>query len=83
MARAKILKRDVDLILDCVNRNLPQQSDSIRREFKADYAHQYGGWMICYYDGSAKATYPFSQYRIPHAEAYKYFQGILFALKSL
>lgn len=83
MARVKILKRDVELILDSVNRNIPQKSKTIIKGFKADYEPQYGGWIICYYDGSARATYPFSQYRIPHAEAYKFFQGILFSLKSL
>ena len=79
----RINKKDVELILDSVNRNIPQQSKTIIKEFKAEYASHYGGWMICYYDGSCRAKCPFGLYRISHAEAYRYFEGILFALKSL
>ena len=78
-----INKHDVESILDSVNRNLPQISRTIRREFKADYAAQYGDWMIYYYDGSARARCPFRSFRVTHKEAYRFFEGILFSLKSL
>lgn len=78
-----ISRKDVESILDSVNKNIPQKSKTIFKEFKADYASQYGGWMIYYYDGSARARCPFSQFRISHAEAYRFFQGILFSIKSL
>ncbi len=78
-----INRHDVELIIDSVNHNPPQTSKTIRKEFKADYAAQYGGWMIYYYDGSARARCPFSNFRIPHREAYRFFQGILFGMNSL
>ena len=77
-----INRHDVESILDSVNRNLPQVSRTIRREFKADYAAQYGGWMIYYYDDSARARCPLGNLRVTHKEAYRFFEGILFSFKS-
>ena len=78
-----INRNDVESILDLVNRNLPQRSKTIKTEFKIDYAAQYGGWMIYYYDGSARARCPLGNFRVTHKEAYRFFEGILFSLKSL
>lgn len=78
-----INKHDVESIFDSVNRNLPQRSKTLKMEFKIDYAAQYGGWMIVYYDDSAKVRYPLGNFRVTHKEAYRFFEGILFSLKSL
>jgi len=78
-----INRHDVESILDSVNRNLLQRSKTIKTEFRIDYAAQYGGWMIYYYDGSARARCPLGNLRVTHKEAYRFFEGILFSLKSL
>ena len=78
-----INRHDVESIFGSVNRNLPQVSKTVKREFKIDYAAQYGGWMIYYYDDNARARCPFGDFRVTHKEAYRFFEGILFSLKNL
>jgi len=51
-------KHDVEDIIQRVNRKLPQVSKTVKREFKADYVPQYGGWLVYYYNENGRATAP-------------------------
>ena len=76
-------KHDVEDIIQRVNRKLPQVSKTVKREFKADYIPQYGGWLVYYYNDTSHATAPIGHTRISHKEAYKFFEGIEFSLDRL
>ena len=76
-------KQDVEDIIQRVNRKLPQASETNKREFKADYISQYGGWLIYYYNDVNRATAPAGYARISHKEAYRFFEGIEFSLDRL
>ena len=76
-------KQDVEDIVQRVNKKLPQVSKTTKREFKADYVSQYGGWLIYYYNEANRATAPAGHARISHKEAYRFFEGIEFSLNRL
>lgn len=76
-------KQDVENIVQRVNEKLPQVSETTKREFKADYISQYGGWLIYYYDDTSRATAPIGHARVSHKEAYRFFEGIEFGLDRL
>lgn len=78
----QIAKQDVENAIERINRLLPQVSKTNKRAFKGDYASQYGGWLIHYYNEKGQATAPFGQYRISHKEAYRFFDGIEFSLNK-
>lgn len=76
-------KQDVEDIIQRVNRKLPQVSETNKREFKADYISQYGGWLVYYYNDINRATAPIGHARVPHKEAYRFFEGVEFSLDRL
>lgn len=78
----QIARQDVMDAIESINRLLPQVSETNKRSFKGDYASQYGGWLIYYYDENGRATAPLGHYQVSHKEAYKFFEGIEFSLNK-
>ena len=78
-----IAHTDVKCIIERVNAKLPQPSKTTKREFKADYARQYGGQLIYFYDQNGKGTAPMGNYRVSTKEAYRFFEGIEYSLSRL
>lgn len=76
----QIAKQDVENAIERINRRIPQVSKTNKRSFKGDYALQYGGWLIYYYNERGQAMAPLRQYRVSHKEAYRFFEGIEFSL---
>ena len=78
----QITKAEVVDAIERINRRLPQVSETTKREFRADYIPQYGGWLVYYYDENGRHIAPLGQYRVSHKEAYKFFEGIEFSLNK-
>lgn len=76
-------KQDVEDIIQRINRKLPQVSGTTKREFKADYISQYGGWLVYYYNDTGRATAPIGHSRVSHKEIYRFFEGVEFSLDRL
>lgn len=78
---ARITKTDVESMLSSVNQNIPQKPKAAKREIKADYMPQYGGWLFRYYDETYR-SHAISNLRFTNAEAYRLLEGILFNLTT-
>lgn len=79
---ARRTKKDIECLIRSVNGIIPQVSKACKRELKGDYAANYGGWLIYYYDENCKAHNVHGHFRIPHREAYRLLEGIMFSLNS-
>lgn len=78
---ARMLKEDVERMLRIVNEAIPQKSKTTKRETQANYAPQYGGWLLVYFDENCKA-HTISQLRMSTSEAYKFLEGMLYSINA-
>lgn len=72
-------KRDVEGLVNTINKILAQTEDKKNRRFESDYAQGYGGWLFYYYDENGK-RHTYTHARLNHSEAYNFLGGIMFSL---
>lgn len=78
---ARITKIDVERMIRSINRAIPQKSKTVKREIKGDYAPQYGGWVLLYFDEKCR-SYTISQLRMTTKDTYRFLGGMLYSINA-